>query len=286
MVRDFARARSITDHATPGSRRVHVGAIPRLGGVAIVAAFLVPVGAVYVVPSQLALRLQHTGPDLRWLVLGGIVIALLGVYDDVLGADARLKFVVQFAVAAAMYWAGIRVTHISVGGGHTLLLGWAALPITLLWVVGVTNALNLIDGLDGLAGGVALIALGATFVISAMRSEVMMMLVCASLAGAVLGFLLYNFNPASIFMGDTGSMFLGFMLAVGSITAGEKASTTISFVIPVLILALPIGDTMLAIVRRSLRRESLFTADRDHLHHRLLRVGLSQREAVFVLYSL
>ena len=165
-------------------------------------------------------------------------------------------------------------------------MGALSLPFTLLWIVGVTNAVNLIDGLDGLAGGIAFIALTAIFAISAMRHETFMMLVSAALAGSVLGFLIYNFNPASIFMGDSGSMFLGFMIATSSIRASQKASTAVAILIPIMVLAIPIADTSLAIVRRAIRGQGLFTGDREHIHHRLIDSGLSHRRAVLGLYSI
>jgi UDP-GlcNAc:undecaprenyl-phosphate GlcNAc-1-phosphate transferase len=282
-VRFVARRKGFFDSAT--ERKVHSGRIPRLGGVAIVLAFFTPVAGIYFIHSQLAERILSGGQDLRPILFGGFAVALLGIYDDFRGADAKVKFAVQFAVAGYLYHQGFRVEHIATGSDTTMSLGWLSGPVTVLWIVGITNAVNLIDGLDGLAGGVALIALVAIFSISSMRSEALMMLFSASLGGAVLGFLFYNFNPATIFMGDTGSMFLGVMLATSALKAGQKTSTTIAITVPLLLLALPICDTALAIIRRGLKRRSLFTADSDHIHHRLIRLGLSQRQAVGLLYA-
>ena len=161
-----------------------------------------------------------------------------------------------------------------------------ALPFTLLWIVGVINAMNLIDGLDGLAGGVALVAVATMFLVSMQRNQPLMVLFSASLGGAVLGFLFYNFNPASIFMGDTGSMFLGFVLATSSIRTNQKASTTVAVLIPIITLGLPILDTLLAMSRRAVRGRPLFRADKEHIHHRLLGLGLTHRQTVLALYGM
>jgi len=155
----------------------------------------------------------------------------------------------------------------------------------MVWIVGVINAMNLIDGLDGLAAGVGLFGLVTTFVLAATRSDPIMMLFMASLGGATLGFLVYNFNPASIFMGDTGSMFLGYVLAVGSIQTNQKSSTAVAILIPIVALGLPIADTLLAMIRRAVNHQPMFSADRAHIHHKLLDLGLSQKKAVLTLYG-
>ncbi|MFN7135246.1 MAG: MraY family glycosyltransferase, partial [Myxococcales bacterium] len=160
-----------------------------------------------------------------------------------------------------------------------------SLLFTMVWIVGVINAMNLIDGLDGLASGVALVAVATNFIIAASRGNVLMMLFMAALGGAILGFLIYNFNPASIFMGDTGSMFLGFVLATSSIITNQKSSATVAMVVPILALGLPIMDTFLAMLRRALRGLPLFSADKEHIHHKLLALGYSQRRAVLTLYG-
>jgi UDP-GlcNAc:undecaprenyl-phosphate GlcNAc-1-phosphate transferase len=213
------------------------------------------------------------------------VIALLGVWDDMRGAKARLKFTVQLAAAGLVYALGGRVTEISHPFGEAIQLGVLALPFTLLWIVGVINAMNLIDGLDGLAGGVALTAIATTFVIAVSRGEPLMMMFAATLAGSVLGFLVYNFNPATIFMGDSGSMFLGFVLATTAIQSHQKATTAVAIAVPIIALGVPITDTLLAMTRRAIKGAPMFSADRGHIHHRLLELGLSHRQAVLVLYG-
>ena len=180
------------------------------------------------------------------IFLGGLAIACLGVYDDVKGSGAGKKFAVQFGVAALMYYLGFRVERLANPFGADIELGLFAIPFTLFWIVGVVNAMNLIDGLDGLAGGVALFAVATTFIVAFNQPNPLMMLFMAALAGAIVGFLFYNFNPATIFMGDTGSMFLGFILAASAIRTNQKSTTAVAILMPIIALGLPILDTMLA----------------------------------------
>ncbi|HSZ83452.1 MAG TPA: MraY family glycosyltransferase [Polyangia bacterium] len=284
LVRRLAHRFGALDHAW-SSRKIHSRPIPRLGGVAIVVAFYVPLVALLLFHSDVGRMFVAERNYVVGLFVGGLAIALLGVYDDLKGAGAGRKFLVQFAVAGFMYWIGYRVDTIANPFGLELHLGWASLPFTLLWIVGVINALNLIDGLDGLAGGVALVAVLTTFLISLQRAHPLMMLFSGALAGSILGFLFYNFNPATIFMGDTGSMFLGFILATSAIQTNQKSSTAVAVMIPGIALGLPIMDTLLAMGRRALRGRSMFQADKEHIHHRLLAQGLSHRQTVLVLYG-
>ena len=286
VVRNRALAWGWVDQAN-SSRKVHVRPIPRLGGVAIVAGFFAPLCALFLVDSGVGL-LFRSHEELVWgLFCGGAAIAMLGLYDDLQGAGARLKFSIQFAVAIALYMLGFRVEMIANPFGPEVSLGALSLPFTLLWIVGVVNALNLIDGLDGLAGGVAFFGVSTNFILSLVRGDVVMCLLMAALAGAILGFLVFNFNPASIFMGDTGSMFLGFVLAAVSLKTSTKSGTAVAMLVPIMALGLPIMDTMLAIIRRSVLGRPMFSADKEHIHHRLMsRLVLSHRSAVLVLYAL
>jgi len=272
------------DHAV-GSRKIHGKAIPRLGGIGIVCGFYAPLTVLLLYETSLGEIFYANRQQAFALLGGGVAIALLGIYDDLRGATAVKKFAVQFAIAGTLYAAGFRIDQIATPFGQAIPLGPLAIPFTLLWIVGVINALNLIDGLDGLAGGVALFAIGTTFAITFMRGEPLMTLFMACLGGAVLGFLFYNFNPASIFMGDTGSMFLGFVLAAGSLRTSQKSSTAVAILVPIVALGLPIADTLAAMVRRALRGRPLFSADKEHIHHRLLALGFSQKQAVIVLYG-
>jgi UDP-GlcNAc:undecaprenyl-phosphate GlcNAc-1-phosphate transferase len=284
LVRLFAHRIGALDHAW-SSRKIHSRPIPRLGGVAIVVAFYIPLVGLLLFHSEVGRMFVAERSYVVGLFAGGLAIALLGVYDDLKGAGAGRKFLVQFAVAGLMYWLGYRVDMIANPFGTELHLGWASLPFTLFWIVGVINAMNLIDGLDGLAGGVALVAVLTTFLISLQRAHPLMMLFSGALAGSILGFLFYNFNPATIFMGDTGSMFLGFILATSAIQTNQKSSTAVAVLIPGIALGLPIMDTLLAMGRRALRGRSMFQADKEHIHHRLLARGLSHRQTVLVLYG-
>jgi UDP-GlcNAc:undecaprenyl-phosphate/decaprenyl-phosphate GlcNAc-1-phosphate transferase len=285
LVRRLAHSRGFLDHAL-SSRKIHGRPIPRLGGIAIVIGFYVPMLALTLFPTGVGELFLAQRNHVIGLFVGGLAIALLGLYDDLRGAGAGRKFLVQFAVAGGLYYLGFRIDALANPIGEPLTLGWLSLPFTMFWIVGVINALNLIDGLDGLAGGVALVAVIITFLISLQRGHPLMMLFSSALAGAILGFLFYNFNPASIFMGDTGSMFLGFVLATTAIQTNQKASTAVAVLIPGIALGLPILDTLLAIARRAVRGRPLFQADKEHIHHRLIALGLSHRQAVLVLYGL
>jgi UDP-GlcNAc:undecaprenyl-phosphate/decaprenyl-phosphate GlcNAc-1-phosphate transferase len=284
IVRNRAHAYGWFDQAK-SSRKIHARPVPRLGGVAIVGGFFAPLCALMLVDSGVGTAFYMQDQLALGLFAGGITVAFLGLYDDFRGAGARLKFTVQFGVAAALYILGFRVEVISTPFGP-IGLGWLAVPFTLLWIVGVVNAMNLIDGLDGLAGGVAFFAVLPNFILAFARGDVVLCLVMAALGGAVLGFLIFNFNPASIFMGDTGSMFLGFILAAVSLKTSSKSGTAVSMLVPLIALGLPIMDTLLAVVRRTILRRPLFSADKEHIHHRVMsRMLLSHRTAVLVLYG-
>ena len=282
-LRRFAEAHGFLDEPKD-SRRIHRRAVPRIGGLAVVAAFYAPLLGLLLYETDLGRLFYENGVRGMSLLLGGFAIAALGLYDDLRGANAWQKFAVQFGVAGALWSCGYRIEQVSLPGG-ALELGLFALPLTLVWIVGLINAMNLIDGLDGLAGGVALCAVLTNLVVSMVRGQPIMTLCMAALAGALIGFLFYNFNPASIFLGDTGSLFLGYVLAVSSIRTHQKSSAVVSLLVPVVALAVPIVDTALAMGRRALTGRSMFSGDRDHIHHRLLDLGLSQRQAALVLYA-
>ena len=286
LVRNQAMQLGWFDQAR-STRKVHARPVPRLGGIAIVVAFFAPLTALLVVDSGVGRQFLANRDLVLALFLGGSTIALLGIFDDFRGSGAGLKFTVQFAVALAMWGVGLRIESITWPFGPAIPLGPLSLPFTLLWIVGVVNAVNLIDGLDGLAGGVAFFAAATNLVLAIARGDVLMALCMAALAGAVLGFLVFNFNPATIFMGDTGSMFLGFVLAAVSIKTSTKSGTAVAMVVPIIALGLPIMDTLLAMFRRAILGRRMFDADRDHIHHRMMsRLHLSHRDAVLALYGL
>ncbi|QRN95945.1 undecaprenyl/decaprenyl-phosphate alpha-N-acetylglucosaminyl 1-phosphate transferase [Archangium violaceum] len=286
VVRNRALAWGWVDQAN-SSRKVHVRPIPRLGGIGIVGGFFAPLCALFLVDSAVGMQFRAQTALVWGLFGGGLLVAVLGLYDDLRGAGAKLKFGVQLLVALGLYALGFRIEVLANPFGPEVPLGLLGLPFTVFWVVGVINALNLIDGLDGLAGGAAFFGVGTNFILALSRGDVLLCLLMAALAGAILGFLVFNFNPASIFMGDTGSMFLGFVLAAVSIKTSAKSGTAVAMLVPVMALGLPIMDTLLAMVRRTVLGRPMFSADKEHIHHRMMsRLVLSHRAAVLVLYGL
>jgi UDP-GlcNAc:undecaprenyl-phosphate GlcNAc-1-phosphate transferase len=283
VISRFARRRGLFDHIS-SSRKVHSARVPRLGGLAIVAGFYAPLLALILYPTGLGGTFYAEGPRAFAFLFGGLAIAALGLFDDIFGAGAVEKFFVQIAVALYIWWAGFRIEDIHLVGGAILPLGWFGVLFTVAWIVGVMNALNLIDGLDGLAAGIALISTLTNFLV-AFGSEPLMCLWMAALAGTLVAFLRFNFNPASIFMGDGGSLFLGYVLAVSAIRTSQKSSAAVSLLVPLVALALPIGDTLLAMARRGIRGRPMFSGDKEHIHHRLLALGLSHRQVVLLLYG-
>lgn len=266
-------------------RKVHTKRIiVRLGGIAIFLSFYLAV---------LFSALRGYSPFLKnSLFLSGMffssfIILLLGVFDDLRGADAKLKFFVQVIAAIIILIYGIKISLFTnpFSSGQSLGIGIWGIPLTIFWVIFITNSLNLLDGLDGLAAGISCIILITMFCIAAYQKDYLIMALSISLVGATLGFLRYNFNPAKIFMGDTGSLFLGFTLAVLSIKGSHKSATTVALFIPIITMGLPIIDTLLAISRRIWNGKNIFRADDEHIHHRLIKIGLSQKRAVLVLYG-
>ena len=258
-------------------RRVHKRPIPRLGGLAIYYGFLVSI-----------LLFSDIDRQLISIIAGSLLIVGVGIIDDVKQLRAGIKLVVQIVAALIVAFGGVRITALSMPSmivpGGIISLGVLSLPITVLWIVGVTNAVNLIDGLDGLAAGICSIATFSLFFIAILAGEISVAVLAAALAGSCMGFLPYNFNPAKIFMGDTGSTFLGYMLSIICIQGLFKGYVIISFIVPFLILGLPIFDTTYAILRRIKNKKPIMSPDRGHLHHRLIDMGLSQKQTVAILY--
>ena len=284
VVRRFAlKHRLFDDHVS--TRKVHGRPIPRLGGLALAAGFYTPLLALLLEASGVGGQFYASSRKSIAFLLGGVAICVLGLFDDIRGSGAVKKFLAQFAIAGALYYVGFKIDVLSLPFVGAVSLGSLSLVFTMLWIVGVINAMNLIDGLDGLAAGVGLFGVATTFVMAASRGDAIMMLFMAGLGGSLLGFLIYNFNPASIFMGDTGSMFIGYVLAVGSIQTSQKSSTAVAILVPIVALGLPIADTLLAMIRRAIRHRPMFSADRAHIHHKLIDLGLTQKQAVLILYG-
>lgn len=260
-------------------RRMHQIPIPRLGGLAIFLAFFISV-----------LIFADIDRQMQGILLGAVMIVVLGVLDDIMTLRALPKLLVQIAAAGVAAYHGCVIQFFSnpniFSDATYVNLGWLSVPITIVWIVAITNAVNFIDGLDGLAVGVSAISTAALFVIALLVSELNIAIVLIALFGACLGFIPYNLNPAKIFMGDTGATFLGYILATLSITGLFKLYAIISFAVPFLILGVPIFDICFAFLRRIAHGQNPMTADRGHVHHRLIDMGFSQKQSVAIAYML
>ena len=256
------------------NRRMHKKPMPLLGGLSIFIGFTVS-----------ALLFCDITPTLIAAWAGGLIIILIGIFDDIYALNAWIKLLGQIAAAAVVVLAGVRIEHINLFGRY-IQFGVLAIPITILWIVGMTNAINLIDGLDGLACGVSAICSTSLLIVTMMHADLGVAMITAILTGACIGFLPFNLNPAKIFMGDTGALFLGYTLSVISIVGVFKTTAIVSFLIPVIIFGYPLFDTVFAFARRILQGRSPFSADRGHLHHRIIDMGFNVRQSVAILYCI
>ncbi|MCL2226835.1 MAG: undecaprenyl/decaprenyl-phosphate alpha-N-acetylglucosaminyl 1-phosphate transferase [Oscillospiraceae bacterium] len=263
------------------ARRVHNSPIPRLGGLAIFIGFILSV-----------LFMAEIDVQVRGVLIGAVIIVVLGVFDDIFTLRAYIKLLVQIVAALVAVYHEVVIEIFSnpfaIGdavGSEFVFLGVLSIPITVIWIVGITNSVNLIDGLDGLAVGVSTISAIVMLIIALMVSYPNVAVIMAALAGACIGFLPHNFNPAKIFMGDTGALLLGYLLATVSIIGLFKFYAVVSIAAPLLILAVPLFDTTFAFIRRLLRGQNPMSSDRGHFHHRLIDRGFSQKQAVAVLYG-
>lgn len=261
----------------PGDRRrIHTKTTPLMGGVAIYLSFIL----VLLLVKDMELK-KRMG-----IIIGGTIITAGGLLDDKYNLKPVIKLCFQIAGTLALISSGVMIRFITnpLWGDESLSIGLLSIPITILWVVGITNALNLIDGLDGLAAGIACISSFTILVVALMNGRSSAAVMSAILCGAILGFLPYNYNPASIFLGDTGSQLLGFLLATIAMEGAIKSAAVFSIAVPILALGLPISDTLFAMIRRKVNGKPIMQGDRGHLHHRLLDMGLSQRKAVLIMY--
>lgn len=278
IVKSFAQKVGAID-VPRDARRVHDHPIPRMGGLAIFLGFLISV-----------LLFVDVTQQIRGILLGAVLIVACGAIDDVISLRAWIKLLIQIAAAVIAVAHGVVIEVFRnpniFSENEALILGALAVPVTILWIVGITNSVNLIDGLDGLAVGVSTIASTTMFIVALLVSEGNVAVILAALMGACLGFMPYNLNPAKIFMGDTGALLLGYVLSTVSVVGMFKFYAVVTFVVPILALALPLFDTLCAIIRRLLRGQSPMHPDRGHLHHRLIDMGLSQKQAVAILYSI
>ncbi|MFB7157014.1 MULTISPECIES: glycosyltransferase family 4 protein [unclassified Lysinibacillus] len=266
----------------PNYRKVHARIMPRLGGLAIFLSFLIAV-AIF----QPILIYNENGSDfLLAIIIGACIIVATGVVDDMREISAKAKLVGQLIAALiVIFVGGIQIDMVNLPFIGELNFGILSIPLTILWIVGITNAINLIDGLDGLAAGVSTIALITLAVMAIIMNNMFVLAIAAILAAATFGFLFYNFHPAKIFMGDTGALFLGFMISVLALL-GFKNVTVVSLIIPVIILGVPISDTFFAIVRRVRMKKKWSDPDKSHLHHRLLDMGFTHRQTVLIIYGI
>ena len=275
----FAAATGAMDK--PDARKVHKKPIPRIGGLGIYAAFMVSV----ILTTIMADIEGESLKEIIGLIVSGSFIIFVGIVDDYRNLPAKRKLLGQIIAAVILVLLfDVRIDFITDPLGDYIYLEWFAVPVTIFWLVGLTNTVNLIDGLDGLAAGVAAIASITIMLVALKQSFLLVAILTAALAGSACGFLFYNSYPARIFMGDTGSMFLGFMLAGISVIGAVKSTATIALVVPILALGVPILDTTFAIIRRLLGGQPIFKPDKGHLHHRLLSIGFTQRQAVFLMY--
>ncbi len=284
-VRDLATRRGWV--ASPRDpRHVHQSPLPRLGGVAIFLAFSITLSLWLALGLFFPRLLEGVAATmLLRIYVPACLIFCLGIYDDLRGAGPYLKFAVQALAAVMLFAGGMRILDLPVLFGYHNFPWFIGLPLTVLWVVAITNAFNLIDGLDGLAAGSALFSTIVVFVVSLVNHSWLGSLMSLALAGAILGFLRFNFNPATIFLGDSGSLFIGFLLSALALAGAQKAPTFVAVAIPVVSFGLPILETALSIARRLISGRPVFSADREHIHHKLLQQGMSHRQVVIVLYA-
>jgi UDP-GlcNAc:undecaprenyl-phosphate GlcNAc-1-phosphate transferase len=280
----LARRIGAVDH--PNARSVHQQPTPRIGGIAIFFSSMCLIVGVPGLGDSFAGTLRETHGQLAILLGAATFVFVVGLVDDLKGLPARFKFLAELAAAAVLCGAGIRIDAIGFADYPPLFLHWLGCPLTVLWIVGITNAVNLSDGLDGLATGISVIASAMIAILAVYSGNMIMAVFALALAGSLSGFLVFNFHPAKIFMGDCGSLFLGFLIAASSVMCAMKSTTFVSLTLPALALGIPIFDTLFSMLRRFLERRSLFAPDRRHFHHRLLEMGLRQRHAVMIIYVL
>ena len=271
---------------SPNYRKLHTRVMPRLGGLAIFGSFLI--GYMILRPEDPISNSIEAAliPIEAALLIGAFLIIITGILDDIYEITAKAKLFGQIIAASiVVIGGGLEISFINLPFGGEIDFGYASIPLTILWIVGITNAINLIDGLDGLAAGVSSIALLTLAGMAFIMGDVFVMSIAALLAASSLGFLAYNFHPAKIFMGDTGALFLGFMISVLALM-GFKNVTVVALIIPIIMLGVPISDTFFAIVRRIREKQPLSAPDKAHLHHCLLNIGFSHRQTVLIIYGL
>jgi UDP-N-acetylmuramyl pentapeptide phosphotransferase/UDP-N-acetylglucosamine-1-phosphate transferase len=285
IISRLARSHNLLDE--PGPRRVHQNAVPRIGGIAIFVSTLALVLPVFFLSNTIGQYFRESRLEFVTLLISASFVFIVGLIDDLRAIQGKIKLLCIIAASLAICASGATISNISLGTSFQLQTGWAAWPLTIIWIVIITVCVNLIDGLDGLAAGIAAIVCGTLVLLAFWSNQAGITVLMLALLGSVTGFIFFNFYPARIFMGDCGSMFMGFMIGAGSIICQSKTSTLVGLAIPFLVLGAPILDTGLVVVsRRILERRSVFSADRNHLHHRLLAYGFNHRGVVIIIYSI
>jgi UDP-GlcNAc:undecaprenyl-phosphate GlcNAc-1-phosphate transferase len=282
VVRITSQRLGLLDHPD-SARKPDYRPIPRVGGVAVMLAFVLSYFFWSLTPLNGIWTIHHNLPLILKLIPAVALVFLIGLLDDLIALNAWWKFAGQIVAALIAYFAGVHVVGFS---GAAFTQWWWTLPATVLWLVACTNAINLIDGIDGLAAGLSLVATVSMLLGAALNHDVLLAFATVPLAGCLLGFLRYNFNPASVYLGDSGSLFIGFLLGCYGVLSSQKSATILGMTAPLIALSIPLLDTGLAIVRRFLRRQPIFSADRGHIHHRLLDRGLTPRRTALLLYAI
>ncbi len=284
LVVRFAVKRGFLDH--PSTRKVHAEPTPAIGGVSIFCSFYLSFAIAACWPTVPLTRL-FTQAGLVWIVVGTAIAFGVGLWDDIRPLGPWIKLFFQIVAALiAVVGGGVRIEQIVLPGDIEWIFGWLSVPVTVLWIVLVMNAMNLIDGLDGLAAGLGVIVSMVLLVLCMMAGMIMPALILAALSGASFGFLRYNYHPASIFMGNCGSYFLGFVISVVAVMSSIKSQAAVTILIPMIVLTVPLTDTFYAVIRRLIVNRKIFKADKGHIHHRLIRQGLSTQLAVLILYGI
>lgn len=286
LVRNLSIRLNLVDNPNRSRRTIHERLVPRTGGIAILIAFSLPLLGLFFVESGVGRVFTANYQMAISLLVGAFVVWLIGFFDDIYHLRALHKFLLQSAVAVFSYIMGFKIQSLAIPFLGVLDMGIFAPLITLLWIVGIINAINLIDGIDGLAAGVSFFVCVTNFIFGFAQHNVIICLISAALGGAILGFLYFNFNPASVFMGDSGSMLIGYILATSSLWSSMKKGTTVALLIPIISLGLPIMDTFVAMFRRLVLKRPIFSPDRGHIHHKLLQKGYSQKKTVVILYGI
>jgi len=268
----------------PGVRTVHTRPIPRIGGLAVFLSAMFLIVIVLFLNNSIGKAFRNMQLQLISLFCSATFIFLIGLVDDLKGLPARFKFLAELLAAGSLCFMSVRISSIMITEKWILQLGFLGYPLTILWIVGITNAINLSDGLDGLAAGISAIACGVIVVFAVYSGNVIMAVLMLALLGSLSGFLFFNFNPAKIFMGDCGSLFLGFTIASSSVLCSMKSSALVGIALPALALGIPIFDTLFSMLRRFIGRRRMFAPDRRHFHHMLIDMGIKQRHVVVTIY--